>query len=103
MFRWKTYRVYAKIFKKNIIEVYFDDNGSGRPRGFVEIEHGMLDPEAYLAKKKFYEEFKENYLGYDIYHYTYKKGVHVKPIETLETERREIEDSFELIQEESNP
>lgn len=93
-FLWKTYRVYVKIFKKNIVDVCFDDNAMGRPRGFVEIEHGMLDPKGYAERKKFFEDFKEDYLGCDIFHYTYKKGVRVKTEEMLDLERKAIEENF---------
>jgi len=93
-FLFKSYKVYAKIFKRNMVEVKFLYDGEFPPKGFVLVESGFVGYDEFITKQELFTNYKEDYLGYTIYHFTYKRKVRTKDQETLEMERRAIEDLF---------
>lgn len=93
--RLLTYRIFAKIYKKNIIELKISTRDIYPPKGFVQIDHGYISPEEYDEKCKLFADYKEDYLGYPLYHFRYKRGIKVKTPEMIEADKRAIEELFE--------
>ena len=91
----KTYRVFAKIFKKNIIEMIISDRIIYPPKGYILAEKDFVSIDEYLEKKKTYEDYKEDYLGYPIYKFRYKRGIKIKNNDLIEADKRNIEAQFE--------
>ena len=103
--RLLTYRIFAKIYKKNIIELKISTRDIYPPKGFVQIDHGYISPEEYDKKCKLFAGYKEDYLGYPIYHFRYKRGIKIKTAEMIEADKRAIESLFEeaTVEEPSTP
>ena len=93
-YRLKTYRVFAKIYKKNMVDVIFSDAIIFPPKGYIQADHGYVTEEMFFAKKKLYENFKEDYLGYPVYYFRYKRGIKVKSQKMIDEEKRDIENLF---------
>ena len=90
-----TYRVFGKIYKKNITELIVSTRDVYPPKGFIQLEKGFVAPEEFVAREDFLLNFKEDYLGYPVYHLRYKRGIKAKAPEVIEDEKRAIEALFE--------
>lgn len=90
-----TYRIFGKIYKKNIIELKITTREIFPPKGFVQIDRGFVTPKEFDEKCDLFENYKEDYLGYPIYYFRYKRGIKIKTAEMIEADKRAIESLFE--------
>ena len=94
-FLCKTYRIFVKIYRKDIVDMRFTVDDIFPPKGYVLGAHGLADAKTLQQLKEMADNFKEDYLGYPIYKYRYKRGIKVKKPELIEEEKRAIEALFE--------